>query len=100
MLLFYFLNRQIKTSELWRICKRGVSELWLISILSVKILFTNFLAMRIPYYKESDRMYDSDITSKHPLKQFKAWFEEAVSCPDLYEANAMVLSTVSRYLGH
>ncbi|VDM35601.1 unnamed protein product [Hydatigera taeniaeformis] len=54
--------------------------------------------MRIPYRKESDRLHESSITSTHPLKQFQAWFEEAVTCPGLFEANAMVLSTVSKYL--
>ncbi|KAL5964155.1 Pyridoxine-5'-phosphate oxidase [Taenia solium] len=54
--------------------------------------------MRIPYRKESDRLHDNSITLTHPLKQFQAWFEEAVTCSGLYEANAMVLSTVSKYL--
>ena len=53
--------------------------------------------MRIPYRNEVDRLNDADFASKHPLKQFKTWFEEALTCPDLYEANAMVLSTVSKY---
>lgn len=54
--------------------------------------------MRVPYRKETDRLHDNSITLSHPLKQFQAWFEEAVTCPGLYEANAMVLSTVSKYL--
>ncbi|KAM7538717.1 hypothetical protein Aperf_G00000047787 [Anoplocephala perfoliata] len=52
--------------------------------------------MRIPYRKETDRMSDKSITSVHPLKQFQIWFEEALKCPNLFEANAMCLSTVSK----
>ncbi|KAM3188148.1 hypothetical protein ACTXT7_000917 [Hymenolepis weldensis] len=53
-------------------------------------------SMRIPYRKETDRLSDSNITFGNPLMQFKQWFEEALRCPDVYEANAMTLSTVSK----
>lgn len=31
------------------------------------------------------------------MKQFASWFEEAVQCPDIGEANAMCLATCTRY---
>ncbi|VDN98641.1 unnamed protein product [Rodentolepis nana] len=52
--------------------------------------------MRIPYRAESDRLNDCSIAFGNPLMHFKQWFEEALKCPDVYEANAMTLSTVSR----
>ncbi|VDN13058.1 unnamed protein product [Dibothriocephalus latus] len=52
--------------------------------------------MRIPYRKETDRFTDFSLKYKNPFLQFKHWFEEALACPGLYEANAMALSTVSR----
>nr|CUU97581.1 hypothetical transcript [Hymenolepis microstoma] len=51
--------------------------------------------MRIPYRAEKDRLNDNNITSGNPLIHFKQWFEEALKCSDVYEANAMTLSTVS-----
>uniref|UniRef100_A0A5K3FTW8 pyridoxal 5'-phosphate synthase n=1 Tax=Mesocestoides corti TaxID=53468 RepID=A0A5K3FTW8_MESCO len=53
-------------------------------------------SLRIPYRTELDRLYDCSIKSKHPFEQFKIWFEEALAYPNLYEPNAMVLSTVSK----
>ncbi|VDL98533.1 unnamed protein product [Schistocephalus solidus] len=50
-------------------------------------------SMRIPYRKEVDRFTDFSLKFKNPFLQFKQWFEEAVTCPDVFEANAMVLST-------
>uniref|UniRef100_A0A0X3PLD2 pyridoxal 5'-phosphate synthase n=2 Tax=Schistocephalus solidus TaxID=70667 RepID=A0A0X3PLD2_SCHSO len=58
--------------------------------------YLDIKSMRIPYRKEVDRFTDFSLKFKNPFLQFKQWFEEAVTCPDVFEANAMVLSTVSR----
>jgi pyridoxamine 5'-phosphate oxidase len=31
------------------------------------------------------------------MKQFASWFDEAVQCPDIGEANAMCVATCTRY---
>ncbi|XP_077898279.1 pyridoxine-5'-phosphate oxidase isoform X2 [Ictidomys tridecemlineatus] len=39
---------------------------------------------------------ETHLTSLDPIKQFASWFEEAVQCPDIGEANAMCLATCTR----
>ncbi|XP_048970722.1 pyridoxine-5'-phosphate oxidase isoform X1 [Canis lupus dingo] len=39
---------------------------------------------------------ETQLTSLDPMKQFATWFEEAVQCPDIGEANAMCLATCTR----
>ena len=44
----------------------------------------------------SQAFEETQLTSLDPVKQFAAWFEEAVECPDIGEANAMCLATCTR----
>ncbi|XP_077898281.1 pyridoxine-5'-phosphate oxidase isoform X4 [Ictidomys tridecemlineatus] len=41
---------------------------------------------------------ETHLTSLDPIKQFASWFEEAVQCPDIGEANAMCLATCTSAL--
>ncbi|KAL7064886.1 hypothetical protein AAHC03_05255 [Spirometra sp. Aus1] len=61
--------------------------------------YLDIKSMRIPYRKETDRFADLSLKFKNPFLHFTHWFEEAVACPDVFEANAMVLSTVSKLEG-
>lgn len=52
--------------------------------------------MRKPY-RASDDVFDvSNLVSTNPIKQFEAWFNEARTVPNIGEANAMALATVSK----
>uniref|UniRef100_A0A8C8YF21 Pyridoxine-5'-phosphate oxidase n=1 Tax=Panthera leo TaxID=9689 RepID=A0A8C8YF21_PANLE len=44
----------------------------------------------------SQAFEETQLTSLDPVKQFAAWFEEAVECPAIGEANAMCLATCTR----
>lgn len=48
--------------------------------------------MKLP----SQAFEEAQLSSLDPMKQFAAWFEEAVQCPDIGEANAMCLATCTR----
>lgn len=39
---------------------------------------------------------EQHLASHDPIQQFRVWFEEAVGCPDIGEANAMCLATCTR----
>lgn len=39
---------------------------------------------------------ETQLASLDPMKQFATWFEEAVQCPGIGEANAMCLATCTR----
>ncbi|XP_044245214.1 pyridoxine-5'-phosphate oxidase isoform X2 [Ursus americanus] len=49
--------------------------------------------MRKSYRGDREAFEETHLTSLDPVKQFAAWFEEAVQCPDIGEANAMCLAT-------
>lgn len=46
-------------------------------------------------YSRTTFTEDQLVSSTNPFHQFHAWFQEALSCKDIAEANAMCLSTVS-----
>ncbi|XP_024601434.1 pyridoxine-5'-phosphate oxidase isoform X4 [Neophocaena asiaeorientalis asiaeorientalis] len=52
--------------------------------------------MRKSYRGDREAFEETQLTSLNPMKQFAAWFEEAVQCPDIGEANAMCLATCTR----
>uniref|UniRef100_A0A8C0DWU5 Pyridoxine-5'-phosphate oxidase n=1 Tax=Balaenoptera musculus TaxID=9771 RepID=A0A8C0DWU5_BALMU len=52
--------------------------------------------MRKGYRGDREAFEETQLTSLNPMKQFAAWFEEAVQCPDIGEANAMCLATCTR----
>uniref|UniRef100_A0A8C6G490 Pyridoxine-5'-phosphate oxidase n=1 Tax=Moschus moschiferus TaxID=68415 RepID=A0A8C6G490_MOSMO len=52
--------------------------------------------MRKTYRGDPEAFEETHLTSLDPVKQFAAWFEEAVQCPDIMEANAMCLATCTR----
>uniref|UniRef100_A0A8D1PTT7 Pyridoxine-5'-phosphate oxidase n=1 Tax=Sus scrofa TaxID=9823 RepID=A0A8D1PTT7_PIG len=52
--------------------------------------------MRKSYCGEREAFEETQLTSRDPVKQFAAWFEEAVQCPAIGEANAMCLATCTR----
>uniref|UniRef100_A0AC11CAM5 Pyridoxamine 5'-phosphate oxidase n=1 Tax=Ovis aries TaxID=9940 RepID=A0AC11CAM5_SHEEP len=52
--------------------------------------------MRKTYLGDPEAFEETHLTSLDPVKQFAAWFEEAVQCPNIMEANAMCLATCTR----
>uniref|UniRef100_A0A2K5D653 Pyridoxine-5'-phosphate oxidase n=1 Tax=Aotus nancymaae TaxID=37293 RepID=A0A2K5D653_AOTNA len=52
--------------------------------------------MRKSYRGDREAFEETHLTSLDPVKQFAAWFEDAVQCPDIGEANAMCLATCTR----
>uniref|UniRef100_A0A8C2MP09 Pyridoxine 5'-phosphate oxidase n=1 Tax=Cricetulus griseus TaxID=10029 RepID=A0A8C2MP09_CRIGR len=54
--------------------------------------------MRKSYRGDREAFEEAHLTSLDPMKQFASWFEEAVQCPDIGEANAMCLATCTRTL--
>ncbi|KAM4823217.1 pyridoxine-5'-phosphate oxidase isoform X2 [Urocitellus parryii] len=52
--------------------------------------------MRKSYRGDRETFEETHLTSLDPIKQFASWFEEAVQCPDIGEANAMCLATCTR----
>ena len=52
--------------------------------------------MRKPYHDKSDFFDFKDLAAREPFDQFKAWFDEASKHENIYEANAMCLSTATR----
>ncbi|XP_049716578.1 pyridoxine-5'-phosphate oxidase isoform X2 [Elephas maximus indicus] len=52
--------------------------------------------MRKNYRGDREAFEEVHLTSLDPMKQFAAWFQEAVQCPDIGEANAMCLATCTR----
>ncbi|XP_061299927.1 pyridoxine-5'-phosphate oxidase [Pezoporus flaviventris] len=52
--------------------------------------------LRKSYRGDEEAFEEQNLVSRDPIQQFRAWFEEAVSCPDIGEANAMCLATCTR----
>uniref|UniRef100_F7FVG7 Pyridoxine-5'-phosphate oxidase n=1 Tax=Callithrix jacchus TaxID=9483 RepID=F7FVG7_CALJA len=52
--------------------------------------------MRKSYRGDREAFEETHLASLDPVKQFAAWFEDAVQCPDIGEANAMCLATCTR----
>nr|XP_020010832.1 pyridoxine-5'-phosphate oxidase isoform X2 [Castor canadensis] len=52
--------------------------------------------MRKNYRGDREAFEEAHLSSLDPMKQFASWFEEAVQCPDIGEANAMCLATCTR----
>lgn len=52
--------------------------------------------MRAAYRDRQNLFTESDLVSKEPISQFKAWFDQARHDPNIMEANAMCLSTASK----
>ncbi|KAM6163228.1 pyridoxine-5'-phosphate oxidase [Rhynchocyon petersi] len=52
--------------------------------------------MRKNYRGDREAFEETHLASLDPIKQFAAWFEEAVQCPEIGEANAMCLATCTR----
>lgn len=52
--------------------------------------------MRKPYNEKHNTFIESDLVSKEPFHQFKAWFDLACKTSSILEANAMCLSTATR----
>ncbi|XP_004451345.2 pyridoxine-5'-phosphate oxidase isoform X2 [Dasypus novemcinctus] len=53
-------------------------------------------SMRKSYREDREAFEEADLTCLDPMKQFAAWFEEAVQCPGIGEANAICLATCTR----
>lgn len=51
-------------------------------------------SMRITYDVSS---ISDELRKKDPIELFHLWFQEAVQCPKIEEANAMTLATCSRF---
>jgi len=62
---------------------------------STRAMAVDIGGMRKPYHDKSDFFDFKDLVSKEPFGQFKAWFEEASNHKEIYEANAMCLSTAT-----
>ena len=56
--------------------------------------------MRKPYKGENEYFDIEHLSSKEPFGQFKEWFETACATDGIIEANAMVLSTATKYVQH
>lgn len=52
--------------------------------------------MRKSYRRDQEAFEETQLASLDPMKQFATWFEEAVQCPGIGEANAMCLATCTR----
>ncbi|KAM8988659.1 pyridoxine-5'-phosphate oxidase [Ara ararauna] len=52
--------------------------------------------LRKSYRGDEEAFEEQHLASRDPIQQFRVWFEEAVSCPDVGEANAMCLATCTR----
>lgn len=53
--------------------------------------------MRIKYKDKSETFMEEQLVSKEPIGQFKEWFNEACKTPQIFEPNAMILATATRY---
>lgn len=52
--------------------------------------------MRMSYRGDREAFEEDQLTSLDPIKQFTAWFEDAVQCIKIREPNAMCLATCTR----
>ncbi|XP_007420204.1 pyridoxine-5'-phosphate oxidase [Python bivittatus] len=53
-------------------------------------------SLRKNYRGDEEAFEEKHLTSLNPIKQFSAWFEEAMRCPSIGEVNAMCLATCTR----
>ncbi|KAG8140088.1 hypothetical protein E2320_002807 [Naja naja] len=53
-------------------------------------------SFRKNYREDEEAFEEKHLTSLNPIKQFSAWFEEAMRCPSIGEVNAMCLATCTR----
>ncbi|XP_065278638.1 pyridoxine-5'-phosphate oxidase [Emys orbicularis] len=52
--------------------------------------------LRKSYRGDKETFEEKHLASFDPIKQFAVWFEEAMQCPSIGEANAMCLATCTR----
>ena len=52
--------------------------------------------MRKPYNEKHTTFTEDSLVAKEPIKQFQSWFDVACQTPNVFEANAMCLSTASK----
>jgi pyridoxamine 5'-phosphate oxidase len=52
--------------------------------------------MRIKYKEKHEAFLESNLVSKEPFGQFKAWFDDACNAQGVLEPNAMCLATASK----
>ncbi|RMB94823.1 hypothetical protein DUI87_28802 [Hirundo rustica rustica] len=52
--------------------------------------------LRKSYREDTEAFEECHLVSLDPLEQFRAWFQEALECPDVGEVNAMCLATCTR----
>ncbi|XP_026510599.2 pyridoxine-5'-phosphate oxidase isoform X2 [Terrapene carolina triunguis] len=52
--------------------------------------------LRKSYRGDKEAFEEKHLASFDPIKQFAVWFEEAMQCPSIGEANAMCLATCTR----
>ena len=53
--------------------------------------------MRHPYHGMNFTFDTDDLSSRDPIKQFEAWFEDARKLKEVHEPNAMALATATKY---
>ena len=53
--------------------------------------------MRKPYNEKTKTFTECDLVAKEPIQQFKSWFDLACQTSNIFEANAMCLSTATKY---
>ncbi|XP_077170229.1 pyridoxine-5'-phosphate oxidase isoform X2 [Paroedura picta] len=53
-------------------------------------------SLRKNYRGDEEVFEEKHLSSLDPIKQFSAWFEEALKCPSIGEVNAMCLATCTR----
>nr|KAF6296634.1 pyridoxamine 5'-phosphate oxidase [Myotis myotis] len=80
----------------WRLAERPRHLRHLCSHLCSRGADMDLGPMRKSYRGDREAFEEAQLTSLDPLKQFAAWFEEAIACPDIGEANAMCLATCTR----
>jgi pyridoxamine 5'-phosphate oxidase len=54
------------------------------------------IALRIKYLEKKEVFREDSIQKKDPICLFKKWLDEAISCEELLEPNAMCLATASK----
>ncbi|KAF7239613.1 Pyridoxine-5'-phosphate oxidase [Varanus komodoensis] len=53
-------------------------------------------SLRKKYGEDEGAFEEKHLVSLNPIKQFAAWFEEAMKCPSIGEVNAMCLATCTK----
>lgn len=62
------------------------------------MLICSFLDMRAKYRNKKDTFLEDDILVKEPIYQFRTWFEEVCTAPNILEPNTMCLTTATKYI--